>query len=97
MIPDPENDAPFTYGEGTVMQLRSQSFQLPDDFGTMMVAASAPSSPGADIPLPIAAPVAEEDPLVRVELKLDVALRQLERLQQRIESLDLTLARALNR
>ena len=100
MTPDPDNDAPFTYGDGTVLKLRSQSFELPDDFGTMVMAPPAPSSAGVDVPLPIASPAAtaaDDDPLVRLEQKLDVALRQLERLQQRIESLDLTMARALNR
>jgi hypothetical protein len=99
MSPDPDNDAPFAYGDGTVMQLRSQSFHLPDDFGTMMVSEPSASSAGSDIALPIALPAAaqDDDALVRMEQKLDLALRQLERLQQRIESLDLTMARVLNR
>ena len=99
MAPDPENDAPFSYGDGTMMQLRSQSFELPEDFGTMMVAGPSASRAGSDVALPIAppAPSLENDPLVRMEQKLDLALRQLERLQQRIESLDLTMARVLNR
>lgn len=85
-------DSPFAYGEGTVMKLQSQQFDVQDELGTMMVKATeigASSTPSVVI--------ADEDPLVRMERKLDLALRQIEKLQHRIESLDLTLARTLMR
>ena len=46
----------------------------------------------------MAMPVPEpEDAMVRMEQKLDLALRQLTALQQRLESLDATLMRVLMR
>lgn len=93
--PEPADDTPFTYGDGTMMLLRSQAFDVQEDFGTVVSGPAHLPSPGMDIPLPIAAP--EEDPLVRMERKLDTALRQIEKLQQRLESIDLALARAVAR
>lgn len=90
----PAEDTPFTYGDGTVMQLRSQAFTIEEEFGTIVS-----SLPATDVALPIALPMEtiSEDPLLRLERKVDAALRQLERLQQRIESLDMTVARVLSR
>ena len=99
MTTDPNNDSddtPFTYGDGTMMLLRSQAFEVQEDFGTIVSAPAHLPSPGIDVPLPIAAPD-DGDPLVRLERKLDMALRQIEKLQQRLESIDLTLARTLAR
>lgn len=106
--PAPADDTPFAYGEGTVMRLQTQSFDVEaDDLGTMMakpatpmvVAATEIAVAAAAPPLEILAATAEseDDPLARMERKLDLALRQIERLQQRIESLDLTLARTILR
>jgi hypothetical protein len=88
---------PFAYGEHTVVQLRAQPFEVQDELGTVvtMPIDTTPRNPLAAVP---AGPVAvEEDPMTRLERKLDAALRQIAKLQQTIESLDLTLARALSR
>ena len=78
------------------MQLRSQAFTVEEEFGTIVSLPTQPV-PATDIALPIATIAISEDPLARLERKLDTALRQIERLQQRIESLDITLARTLSR
>ena len=94
MTPNDEQKSDvFEYGDRTMFQLRSQSFAIDDDYGTMI-------TPGAVLPVVEAAPAAEplsDDPIARLEQKLDTALRMLATLQQKIDSLDVTLARALNR
>lgn len=56
----------------------------------------APQEAGSTAePAPIE--TAPEDPIARLEQKVDLALRQLHHLQQRLESLDATIARALLR
>ena len=101
MLPDADHtiaisasdETPFAYGEGTVMRLQTQSFDVAgDDLGTMMAKPPALTVTTAQEPA-----ASEDEPLVRMERKLDLALRQIERLQQRIESLDLTLARTISR
>jgi hypothetical protein len=82
----------------------------PDEFGTMMQRPSPLQTianeplPPLDFPTSAPEPVAQspetaapEDPLARIEHKLDLALRQLQTLQHRIESLDATIARSLLR
>ena len=98
--PFPEDD-PFAYGEHTVLQMRAQPFQVQDELGTVV---TMPIETNVRMPLaavepsvPLDTVFAEEEPMARLERKLDTALRQIEKLQQRIESLDLTLARALSR
>lgn len=93
------DDTPFAYGEHTVLQLRSQPFQVPaqpfqveDELGTVV---TMPLD--TNVRAPLAAVPSGDDAILRMEAKLDAALRQIEKLQQRIESLDLTLARALSR
>ena len=94
---------PFAYGDHTVLQLRAQPFEVQDELGTVvtMPIDTTPRNPLAAVPAgPVAVAVAvavEEDPMTRLERKLDAALRQIAALQQTIESLDLTLARALSR
>jgi hypothetical protein len=85
-------EEPFAYGDQTVVQLRSQPFTVQDDAGTvvMMPIDTAPT-------ILLDTVFAEEEPMARVERKLDTALRQIAALQQRLESLDVTLARALAR
>jgi hypothetical protein len=93
MIPDEQNDDLFEYGDRTMFQLRTQSFTIENDYGTMII-------PGSSIPLPIVEiepPADVEDPVARLERKLDTALRLIESLQHKIDSMDVTLARALNR
>ncbi|MGN6185061.1 MAG: hypothetical protein ACTHQM_15570 [Thermoanaerobaculia bacterium] len=95
-----ENE-PFEFGDRTIFQLRNQDFEPveplrdvnSDEFGTVVL------KPGQEVSVeetPVeAAP--SEDPLVRIEQKLDTALRQLHSLQQRLESLDATIAKVLLR
>ena len=90
-------DSPFAYGEHTVLQMRAQPFDVQDELGTVV---TMPIDTNVRMPLaavPVETVFAEEEPIFRLERKLDLALRHIEKLQQRIESLDLTLARALSR
>lgn len=87
----------FTFGDRTVLQLRSQSFMSEEEFGTVILE-SVPfrTESVLETPAAIAAPI-ELDPMQRLEEKLDLALRAIANLQQRVESLDATLARVLMR
>lgn len=87
MTPDDENL--FDYGDRTIFQLRTQSFAIENDYGTMI--GPAPALPAVETA------VVAEDPMARLEQKLDLALRQIAVLQQKLDSIDATLARALNR
>ena len=92
----PDSGDVFAFGESTILQMRNQPFRVGEDqYGTMM------STPLPDVPLPGSEPAEEpsggEDPLVRLERKLDQALRQIDALQHRLESIDSALARVLNR
>ncbi|HYC91213.1 MAG TPA: hypothetical protein VEO54_18480 [Thermoanaerobaculia bacterium] len=89
MTPDDENL--FEYGDRTIFQLRAQSFAIENDYGTMIGPLPTPTLPVVEIP-PLA-----DDPIARLEQKLDLALRQIAVLQQKLDSIDVTLARALNR
>jgi hypothetical protein len=90
-------DAPFEFGDRTLLALRAQPFAIEHEYGTMILPAGRETT---EIPLPvveIAALQAEIDPIVRLEQKLDAALRLIQSLQQQLDSIDATLARALNR
>ena len=89
MTPDDENV--FEYGDRTIFQLRAQSFAIENDYGTMMGPLPTPVLPVVETP------VIADDPVARLEQKLDLALRQIALLQQKLDSIDVTLARALNR
>jgi hypothetical protein len=93
-------DAPFEFGDRTLLALRGQSFEIENEYGTMILPVSPVPRETTEIPLPVvetAAPEAEIDPIVRLEHKLDAALRLIQALQQQLDSIDATLARALNR
>lgn len=90
MLTNLEEQEPFQYGDQTVVQLRSQPFNVADD-ATVVVMPVAPA------PTPLDTIYAEEEPMARLERKLDAVTRQIAALQQRLESLDVTLARALAR
>lgn len=78
----------FEYGDRTMFQLRTQSFEVDGDYGTIIGT------------LPVVENVAEPeaaDPLARLEQKLDAALQAIAVLQQKVDSLDMTLAHALNK
>lgn len=94
-VPFPESD-PFAYGDQTVVQLRSQTFHVEDERGTI-VTMPVETDPRLTVAAPAEPLLADEDPLVRLERKLDVALRQITALQQQLDSLDITLARVLSR
>lgn len=105
----PESSEVFEFGESTILQLRNQPFRVGDQYGTMMSvplpeAEAADASPFA--PETESAPAAEppanasaggDDAIARLERKLDLALRQIEQLQQRLDSIDSALMRALHR
>ena len=90
-LPSPE--APFEFGDRTLFALRAQSFTIENEYGTMILPASPVPRETTDVPLPIV----ESDPIARLEQKLDAALRLIQGLQQQLDSIDATLARALNR
>ena len=95
------SDAPFEFGDRTLLALRAQPFTIEHEYGTMILPLGAPvPRETTEMPLPVvesAAPQAEIDPIVRLEQKLDAALRLIHSLQQQLDSIDATLARALNR
>jgi hypothetical protein len=92
----PDSGDVFAFGESTILQMRNQPFRVGDDqYGTMM-STPLPDVPAAESELE-AAPQATADPLARLERKLDQALRQIDALQHRLESIDAALARVLNR
>lgn len=85
----PFADSPFAYGEHTVLQMRAQPFEVQDELGTVVMMPIETN--------PRKTMLIEEDTLLRLERKMDEALRHIDKLQQRIESLDMTLARVLSR
>jgi hypothetical protein len=86
---------PFAYGDQTVLQLRAQPFTVQDELGTVVTMPLETDRRERNPALNTL--FAEEDPIARLEGKLDAALRQIAALEKRLESLDVTLARALAR
>lgn len=86
-----QSDDVFHIGERTIFQLRSQPFTVEEEFGTMAL------TPGLAPQVVEELPVVGVDPIVQLQQKLDAALRQIAALQQRVDSMDATLARALNK
>lgn len=101
MSPDEEKEV-FDYGDRTIFTLRAQSFDVDTEYGTMigrpepLLTVEAPLETVAPSAVPVV-PAVEEDPVKRLEQKLDAALHAIAQLQQKLESIDATLARALNR
>lgn len=111
--PSTPPEAPFEFGDRTILALRAQPFAIEKEYGTMILPASRIPLETTEIPLPAVEPAvepltepaagpavqtaAELDPIVRLEQKLDAALRLIESLQHQLDSIDATLARALNR
>ncbi|HET8773806.1 MAG TPA: hypothetical protein VFP80_08450 [Thermoanaerobaculia bacterium] len=95
--PTPPPDAPFEFGDRTLLALRAQPFAIEHEYGTMMLPAGPISRETTEIPLPVVESAPETDPIQRLEQKLDAALRLIQSLQQQLDSIDATLARALNR
>jgi hypothetical protein len=96
-----ENE-PFEFGERTILNLRNQDFHPEDEFGTVVSRPQPHDTEPAQVETPeegVEAPAQalSDDPLVRVEQKLDAALRHLQSMQQRLESIDATIAKALLR
>ncbi|HEX8411282.1 MAG TPA: hypothetical protein VF883_20650 [Thermoanaerobaculia bacterium] len=96
MTQDPENDV-FNYGDRTIFQLRAQSFTIENEYGTMIgpLVLPAVETGGGQPEAPVEA--VPEDPIARLELKLERALQMIATLQHKLDSIDATLARALNR
>jgi hypothetical protein len=100
--PTKTDNEPFEFGDRTLFQLRSQDFHPDEEFGTVVMRpqkAQSDAEGAADSP---AAPIATadplpDDPIARIEHKLDLALRQIQALQHRLESLDAAVAKALLR
>jgi hypothetical protein len=99
---DQEKDL-FTYGDGTLMQLREQAWEIDGpEFGTRVVS-------GHDAATPLALPVVEaeagaEPPstaaaedIARLEQKIDLLMTAVAALQRRLDSIDSTIARARSR
>ncbi|HEX7150010.1 MAG TPA: hypothetical protein VF618_00880 [Thermoanaerobaculia bacterium] len=92
------SDEIFEFGERTIMQLRNQQFTPDEEFGTVVLRPT--TTPATPLPSPAlhvtgAEPAASADPMVRLEQKLDAALHLIASMQQRLDSLDATLARFL--
>jgi hypothetical protein len=97
----PDSGDVFAFGDSTILQMRNQPFRVGEDqYGTMMstplpdVGAAEPETPEAMASVPSDG---VDDPLARLERKLDMALRHIDALQHRLESIDGALARVLNR
>jgi len=86
---------PFLIGDHTILQMRNQSFALDDDgdYGTIVSAGGVSLTP--TVPQTEETPTA--DPMARLEQKLDAALRAIDALQRRLDSLDISIARMLAR
>lgn len=87
----------FEIGDRTIMQMRGQDFEVGEEYGTVVL------PPGAKVEAnetretrAVEAPVSD-DPIVRLEQKLDMAMRMISAMQHKLESLDATLARLLMR
>ena len=92
----------FAYGEGTLMQLREQPWQL-DDLGTCVIA-PAPAAPpellaDATVAMPAEEPAADvaASATATAEDRFDRLERKLDALQRRLDSIDLALARFMAR
>jgi hypothetical protein len=103
-LPTPEEppEAPFEFGDRTLLTLRAQPFAIENEYGTMVLSSIPISRETTEMPMPVVEAPAEpssepEDPILRLEQKLDAALRLIHSLQQQLDSMDATLARALNR
>jgi hypothetical protein len=90
-------EAPFEFGDRTVLALRSQAFDIEQEYGTM-IRPSAPPVPmeTTEIPMPLLE-LPATDPILRLEEKIDTALRLIQSLQRQLDSIDAALARTLNR
>jgi hypothetical protein len=86
-------EAPFDIGDRTIFQMRNQRFDV-EEYGTIV------NVPHRRDPLVASATeIAPEPaaPMERIEQKLDAALRALDALQHRVDSLDALLSRVLHR
>lgn len=93
MNEDEPLEAPFAFGDGTLMQLREQPWQF-DESATLAI------TPGVSRAAEIAPPppaAASPDALVRIEQRLDELSRTMHALKKRLDSIDAALARVLTR
>ena len=89
-------EAPFEFGDRTVLALRAQSFEIENEYGTMILP-NAPPIPLETTEIPMPSVEAQADPILRLEEKIDTALRLIQSLQRQLDSIDAALARSLNR
>ena len=99
---DPVNDTSdvFEYGDRTIFQLRAQPIDFDEQYGTIVQQPVPVVAPAVDIAAetPASFEAAEDvDRVTLLERKLEAALRRIDQLQQRLDSIDSTVARALNR
>ena len=87
----------FEFGDRTILQMQNQDFEPVEEYGTMMQAPSRADAPLTTETVAGVETPASEDPLVRLEQKLDLAMRMIAAMQHKLESLDATLARLLMR
>jgi hypothetical protein len=94
-IPSAAEDV-FEIGERTIFRLQNQASPFdPDDLGTMVV---RPHPATLDSPSRVVAvSEIEEEPIARLEAKIDALAQTLESLQRRLDSIDSLMARALAR
>jgi hypothetical protein len=95
---DPRDDEPFAQGDGTLLQLRQQSFD-PDDLGTRIQ--TPVNTVAMEVPAEVTAPAPSlepsDDPLARIERQLAEIAHVVHGLQRRLDSIDGALARFLAR
>lgn len=109
MLTMSDRNEPFAYGDGTLMQLREQRWDLDEEatrvigqppqddpeMGTQIIAPTRRTDV-ATATVPTAAAVSD-DPLVRIEHRLDELTRAMMSMQRRLDSIDAALARVLAR
>lgn len=86
------DDNVFDVGDRTIGLLRQQTFELDDDYETLITA------PGVTAVIEVAKEeIPSEEPLVRLERKLDVVIAAMGELKRRIDSINSVLAGLMRR
>ena len=98
----PKDEQVFAVGDRTVMAMQSQSFLSEGEFGTIAgdpsqlpIPEMQPEVESAAAPTETAEP--KSDDIVRLERKLDTVAHLLNMLNRRLDSIDMVLARMVNR
>ena len=85
----PSTSELFRFGEETLLKLQNP---VGDDFGTLVISGSA-----GKVPVTVASELPPEAAPLSLEQKIDLLLETVLRLEQRIGSIDATLARLMAR